>query len=131
MSDLDLDEDDEPPIPYGNRLVSCCPELQSLQLQAWQCSADLLVPLQGLGSLQNLGVSLSVASDLQLVCHLTHLRQLTVQDSVPSCRKDSFEYLKLTQLQHLTRLKHQRWHGVDWELACQVRFTQEELASAW
>lgn len=85
------------------------------------------MPLQGLSSLQDLGVSLSDAVELQLVCQLTGLRQLTVRDRDADWDKDTVEYLQLTQLQHLTRLT-QRWHCVDWELACQVRFKQGELA---
>lgn len=38
--------------PEGSHLVSCCPGLQSLDVQDLQYSAGLLGPLEGLGSLR-------------------------------------------------------------------------------
>jgi hypothetical protein len=89
-------------VPEGSRLVSCCPGLQSLQLQYLQCSAELLAPLRGLSSLSELTLCPDGQSEqgLEVVCQLTGLRRLCLTD--PSKGEGVLE--SLTQLRQLTSL---------------------------
>ena len=72
--------------PEGSRLVSCCPGLQCLFMQAVQDSAGLLAALGGLSGLRTLHwgdvhacMDADVAEEgLQLVCQLTGLRELDI-----------------------------------------------------
>jgi hypothetical protein len=95
--------------PEGRRLVSCCPGLQCLLMQAVQDSAELLVALRGLSGLRTLhwgdvhaGMDADIAQEgLQLVCQLTGLRKLEI--NLP-CEFDHGLVLQVAQLKQLTAL---------------------------
>jgi hypothetical protein len=99
--------------PEGSRLVSCCPGLQSLNLQHLQRSGQVLGPLQGLSGLHTLLLAapcleweaLLVADgrEFDAVCQLTGLRELEL--TAPDALQEEL-LMKLTQLQHLTRLTY-------------------------
>jgi hypothetical protein len=89
-------------VPEASRLVSCCPGLQSLNMQSLQCTAELLAPLTGLSGLQELSLSpFSTTKGLGVVCQLTWLRRLYLGPST----KDTQTILRQRQLQQLTQLK--------------------------
>jgi hypothetical protein len=90
--------------PDSSRLVSCCPGLQTLDIEYLQYSSELLAPLTGLSSLQHLSVAPCDESTegLEVVCQLTGLRQLEITD--PSEAKGLL--LQLTQLRQLTSLTY-------------------------
>jgi hypothetical protein len=102
------------PTPEGSRLVSCCPGLQTLDIEHLQYSSKLLAPLTGLSSLQHLSVAPCDVST-EVVCQLTGLRQLKVTD--PS--EAGGLLLQLTQLQQLTSLTYRGAHQSH-QLRCQV-----------
>jgi hypothetical protein len=88
------------PAPAGSRPVSCCPGLQALSMQCLQYSSQLLAPLTGLTSLQQLRLlhDNSSAEGLEVVCKLTGVKWLELD--LPD---DAGELLlQLTQLQQLT-----------------------------
>jgi hypothetical protein len=121
LTELSL-EFDSPPThqhttPAGSRLVSCCPRLQSLRLWGLRCGGELLAPLTGLSSLQELSLNPPQEDDsvsthtsdrvmhrslnsLEMVCQLTGLRQLWVK--VPN--EDASVLPQLAQLTRLTSL---------------------------
>jgi hypothetical protein len=92
--------------PEASRLVSCCPGLQSLQLQRLQYTDELLAPLTGLSGLQELSLHPvgGSAEGLQVVPQLTGLRRLYVHDP----GTDGTLLPQLTQLKQLAWLKY---HG--------------------
>ena len=95
--------------PEGSRLVSCCPGLQSLNMQGLQVRAMHLAPLQGLTGLHTLRVTIQsgmAAEGVGAVCQLTGLRELAMQ-CYDGTRQ---ELLQLTQLKQLTQLTLQ-WLG--------------------
>jgi hypothetical protein len=90
--------------PEGSRLVSCCPGLQTLSMQQLQYNSDLLAPLTGLSSLQELSLEPknSLGEGLEVVCKLTGLRRLELELPVEA----GDQLLQLTQLQQLTHLEY-------------------------
>jgi hypothetical protein len=86
--------------PDGNRLVGCCPGLQSLQMRELQYNAELLAPLSQLSRLSELYLLPAERSPegLEVVCQLTGLRRLEMW--VP--KKDKSLLLLVAQLKHLT-----------------------------
>ena len=98
-------ECDKAAVPEGTRLVSCCPGLQSLNLQRLQYTTEGLASLQGLSSLTFLELKpVDGSSDgLDGVCQLTGLRRLSVQE--PDSATEGF-LLSLTQLRQLTYLSY-------------------------
>jgi hypothetical protein len=92
--------------PFSCRLVSCCPGLQSLNVQFLQHSALLLAQLQGLTGLHTLHCSADMirpSEGVGAVCRLTGLRQLDI--SVPHAVTEEL-LLPLAQLQQLTSLTY-------------------------
>ena len=90
--------------PEGSRLVSCCPGLQTLSMQQLQYSSELLAPLTGLSSLQELSLEPknSLGEGLEVVCQLTGLRRLELELPIEA----GDQLLQLTQLQQLTHLEY-------------------------
>jgi hypothetical protein len=92
------------PAPEGLRLVSCCPSLRCLRMMYLQCSAELLVSLQGLRGLQTLRLGCADSSLVQALCQLTGLRELWVMDAQGVMQQGAHAVLlDLTQLKHLTK----------------------------
>jgi hypothetical protein len=91
--------------PDGNRLVSCCPGLQSLNIGELQYSADHLAALTGLSDLHQLTLCPGDRSPegLEVVCQLTGLRRLYLRD----WEEPDGLLLLLTQLRQLTQLAFQ------------------------
>jgi hypothetical protein len=93
------------PAPEGSRIVSCCPNLQSLDFEDLRYSAELLAPLQGLSKLHKLQLDTcrhgGASQGLEAVSQLTGLRSLIMQ--VPYILDDLLG-LQLTRLKHLTSL---------------------------
>ena len=93
--------------PEGRQLVSCCPSLQSLDIQWLPHEADLLPALQGLSGLHTLRLN---ADGVHGVCRLTGLRALSVH--FPYFNRTGSELfgkellLELTQLRQLTALTY-------------------------
>jgi hypothetical protein len=97
--------------PEGSRLVSCCPGLQSLNIQGLRCTAGTLAPLQGLSALHKLcmGTNHGDVQGLQEVVQLTGLRELFVW--APNS-EDVGLLMQLTQLKQLTGLVYDgQWDG--------------------
>lgn len=136
LTELSL-EFDSPPThqhtvtPAGSRLVSCCPRLQLLRLWGLRCGAELLAPLTGLSSLQELSLNPpyeddSVSTDtsdrvmhrspksLERVCELTGLRQLWLK--VPN--EDASLLPQLAQLKRLASLVFARRLNGEDHYAC-------------
>jgi hypothetical protein len=90
--------------PAGSCLVSCCPNLQSLDMRGLQLREELLTALQGLSGLHTLHLEAPEGSTVGLegVCQLTGLRKLEVVE--PGDKTGLL--LQLTQLQLLTCLCH-------------------------
>ena len=92
------------PAPEYSCLVSCCPSLQELNLLARPFTPQLLAPLQRLTGLHRLhmGGDTVTAEDLQAVCQLTGLKELSV-----TCLGYSKAelLLQLTELLQLTTLR--------------------------
>jgi hypothetical protein len=90
--------------PEGTRLVSCCPGLQSLQMQGLKHIAVGLAGLQGLSGLHTLHLERADGSTDQLngVLQLTGLQDLQVRVATD---EQVGLFLQLTQLQQLTRLQ--------------------------
>jgi hypothetical protein len=108
--------------PEGSRLVSCCPGLQSLDMQGLRYTAHLLPALQGLSGLHTLSLGASHAAEpLDGVCQLTGLRELSVypRDGAKGL------LLQLTQLKQLTALAYFGACGASNQtiLACEVSCT--------
>ena len=98
--------------PEGDRLVSCCPGLQSLAMMGVVHGAGLLPALQQLSGLYTLSLTLTdltAAAGLQAVCQLTGLRKLKLQAAGGSCWDRDTEgwLLQLSQLQQLTALTYE------------------------
>lgn len=98
------------PAPPGSRLVSCCPGLQSLDMQYLQYSVELLAPLQLLSRLQELRLAAQASGGSaegfkavypKVLCKFTQLRALTLL--CPPCCSDQV-LMHLTTLQHLASL---------------------------
>jgi hypothetical protein len=75
-----------------------------LNLQHLQYSSELLAPLTGLSSLQELSLcpKNSLAAGLRVVCKLTGLRRLELEVPVEAGE----QLLQLTKLQQLTHLEY-------------------------
>ena len=128
--------------PEGSRLVSCCPELHSLHMQALLYSSQRLAGLPGLSSLQQLSLRPCnrSAEGLEVVCQLTGLRELIVTD--PTTAEGLL--LQLTQLRQLMRLLFSgTLNGVGWikhykvevcmlhSLACPISVTRAIVSSCY
>jgi hypothetical protein len=101
-----------PAAPEGEWLVGCCPSLQSLDMRAVQCNAELLAALQGLSELHTLGLTLAdstAVADVQRVCQLTGLRELNLQAALGNCWDRDTEgwLMQVTQLKQLTTLTYE------------------------
>jgi hypothetical protein len=96
----------------GSRIISCCPNLQSLSMSSLRYSTQQLTQLQGLSGLHTLRLvtgtgrvapgraSADTAETLLAVCQLTGLRELELL----VC--DNPTQLLVTRLQHLRQLPH-------------------------
>jgi hypothetical protein len=96
--------------PNARVLVSCCPGLRSLSMEALVYTAERLAPLTGLSALQDLHLdSFSMSAEgWEVVGQLTGLRQLILQ----GCREvGSMQLLQLTQLQQLSHLRYKAYYG--------------------
>jgi hypothetical protein len=112
LTSLDISAIDATAAPEGSRLVSCCPNLQSLNICYLQYPAKQLTQLQGLSGLHTLhlltgtgreladDVSADTGETLQAVCQLTGLRELGLMVN------DAPTAMLVTQLQQLQRLPH-------------------------
>jgi hypothetical protein len=91
--------------PEGTCLVSCCPGLQILDVSRLQYDTEL-AGLQRLSSLERLtlGHAFFLRDELEVLCQLTGLRELTVL--VPSGAAEG-PLLQLTQLRQLTSLRYE------------------------
>lgn len=90
-------------VPEGSHLVSCCPELQRLDVSGLAYSAGVFSPLQALSGLQTLTVSFGDALEaVREVCELTGLRELDLH----AAQADDQQLLQTTQLKQLTRLHY-------------------------
>jgi hypothetical protein len=104
--------------PDGSRLVSCCPGLQSLDMQGLQHNAELLAPLQGLSALTTLRLTIQYAAykvidgpekkTLDMLCQMTRLRELGLGHGVSRASKEAL-FSRLVQLTQLTRLTRLTW----------------------
>jgi hypothetical protein len=104
IAHVDHPGDGIPAAPEGSRLVSCCPGLQSLDMQGLQHSAGLFSALQGLSGLHRLCLQPWGSSvGLEGVCQLTGLLDLEVNEG---CRPTEGLLLQLTQLKQLTYLTY-------------------------
>jgi hypothetical protein len=86
----------------GKHIVSCCPNLQSLNLMGMPCKEELLWPLQRLSGLRTM-LLYTAHHDwegLEMVCHLTGLQDLTLQ----ARHSTRVGLLQLSQLKQLTHL---------------------------
>jgi hypothetical protein len=112
------------PAPESSRLVSCCPGLQTLDIEHLQYRSELLAPLTGLSSLQQLSLAPwdESTEGLKVLRQLTGLRQLKVMD--PSEAEGLL--LQLTQLQELTSLTY-RGAQQSHQLRCEVSPTERLL----
>jgi hypothetical protein len=94
--------------PEGSSLVSCCPDLQSLDIRALQCSTELLAPLQVLSTLHTLRLFddklWTTAAVVPTVCQLTGLMELNL--GCISITEEGLILLQLTQLQRLIALEY-------------------------
>jgi hypothetical protein len=92
--------------PEGTRLVSCCPGLQSLNIEGLQYSRGLLGSLQGLNRLRVLCLKPAPGSSeegwAQDMCQLTMLRDLHVE----VVEEEGLLLLQLTQLRQFTCLHY-------------------------
>jgi hypothetical protein len=93
------------PAPEGNLLVSCCPGLQSLDMQALHHSTGLLAAVQGLSGLHSLCAGYDVCNTSEgcnAVCVLTGLQKLHIVCSTAGVMPRL--PLQLTQVKNLTAL---------------------------
>ena len=93
--------------PEGSILVSCCPNLQDLNIDGLECHAELLAPLQGLSGLHTLhfsAVHVAGPEAVQAVCRLSGLRKLAVNILDSENDSQGELLLQLTQLRCLTWL---------------------------
>mgnify|MGYP001806927977 CR=1 FL=1 len=105
--------------PEGSRLVSCCPGLQCLGIRGLEYSTEMLLALQGLSGLHILSLNVQVFDDVDAVCQLTGLRELTINVTVNST-VDACEgvLLQLTQLKQLTTLNYAGPLNAQFERVC-------------
>ena len=105
--------------PEGSRLVSCCPGLQSINMQQLQYSEELLDSVQGLSGLHTLHLGMSRHSEapvsLEGVRHLTGLRMLRVV--LPATAKEGL-LLQLTALKQLDTLIYRGPTGCTAGMVC-------------
>jgi hypothetical protein len=91
--------------PEGSLLVSCCPGLQSLDMQYLECHRHVLAPLRGLTGLHTLRLATDAAGEaaegFEEVCQLTGLRRVDVMTHRTA--KEGL-LLQLAQLKQLTGL---------------------------
>lgn len=107
---------DAAPAPEGSRLVSCCPELTSLDIRGLEYRADMPVSLKGLSELHTLRMDIpggaAAAKSVKAVCQLNGLRELELM--VPDGEELPIAVMQLTKLELLTALVlSQPENGVD------------------
>ena len=99
--------------PEGSRLVSCCPGLQSLNMEnLFYSDAKQLAPLTRLTGLHTLNFAFAVSEAkcpdvMQCLCELTGLRELVLEGN-GAVQADGL-LLQLTRLQQLTRLVYNQY----------------------
>jgi hypothetical protein len=122
---VDLASGGQLPAPEGTRLVSCCPGLQMLRMEDLQYTTELLAPLTGLSSLQELALEPAIgwSGGLEVVCQLTGLTRLDICDPKENARL----MLQLTQLQQLAHLD---WGRLGWNLPHTFRQVSYEVCCA-
>jgi hypothetical protein len=115
--------------PEGSRLVSCCPGLQSINMEGLQYSDELLHSLQALSGLHTLHLGMfrhcEASMGIECVCQLTGLKMLRVV--LPATAKESL-LLQLTALKQLDTLIYRGPTGgapgmvclsqVGWDVGC-------------
>ena len=113
--------------PTGSSLVSCCPNLQSLDMQEVQFSSELLTALAGLTGLSTLWLAHSeyAGNGLEALSQLTGLQELCLW--LP-CSTQEGLLLQLTQLKQLAALYFSGQidgpcREVNFTMTQQVRFT--------
>jgi hypothetical protein len=115
--------------PEGSLIVSCCPDLQVLDIRGLQYSAELLPSLMGLTGLHTLLLHPAYGSTgtLHDVCQLTGLRKLSL--NVQDMTQGEGLLLQLTQLQGLTQLDY--YGPFDDFAGTDVNLTQVGSTKAW
>jgi hypothetical protein len=106
--------------PAGSCLVSCCPGLQVLDLRGLNDCAQVLSHLRGLSGLHTLRLArdaVSSATDLEALCQLTDLKELTVPAVLDG------QLLQLSMLQQLTSHSVDRYRARQHRLDCKVGLT--------
>lgn len=87
-------------LPALTRLVTWCPNLQTLSLPESVTSAELLAPLRSLEHLQDLRTAACDEAAVDLLAQLPALRSIEVFG-----RSTATDLLRLTQLQQLTQIE--------------------------